>query len=158
MLPPSHKRLGPSLSLVKLKISKYIKLHICKANLDCISPMRVYVWLFFFLLWEKRISSLVVGPVHCSWDPKISFFSKTFIKNGFHGTIHTLKNYFATVFSVFSFQFQQNKFYPNTHYISCCAHTGHSIHNLFFELKFLALWLCNRHRPKTYYIHVVRYI
>ena len=28
------------------------------------------------------------------------------IKNGSHGTIHTFKNYFATVLSVFSFQFQ----------------------------------------------------
>ena len=27
------------------------------------------------------------------------------IKNGSHGTIHTFKNYFATVLSVFSFQF-----------------------------------------------------
>ena len=27
------------------------------------------------------------------------------IKNGSHGTNHTFKNYFATVFSVFSFQF-----------------------------------------------------
>ena len=27
------------------------------------------------------------------------------IKNGSHGTFHTFKNYFATVFSVFSFQF-----------------------------------------------------
>ena len=27
------------------------------------------------------------------------------IKNGSHGIIHTFKNYFATVFSVFSFQF-----------------------------------------------------
>ena len=47
-------------------------------------------------------------------DPQISFFINFFIKNGFHITIHTFKNYFATVFSVFSFQFQQNKFYPNT--------------------------------------------
>ena len=29
------------------------------------------------------------------------------IKNGSHDTIHTFKNYFATVFLVFSFQFQQ---------------------------------------------------
>ena len=29
------------------------------------------------------------------------------IKNGSHDTIYTFKNYFATVFSVFSFQFQQ---------------------------------------------------
>ena len=40
-----------------------------------------------------------------------------FIKNGSHGTIYTFKNYFATVFSVFNFQFQQNKFYPNQHLI-----------------------------------------
>ena len=46
-------------------------------------------------------------------DPQIFFFNKTFIKNGSHGTIHTFKNYFTTVFLVFSFQFQQNKFYPN---------------------------------------------
>ena len=47
-------------------------------------------------------------------DPQITLFNNFFIKNGSHGTIHTFKNYFATVFSVFSFQFQQNKFYPNT--------------------------------------------
>ena len=46
-------------------------------------------------------------------DPQIPLFSNFFIKNGSHSTIHTFKNYFATVFSVFSFQFQQNKFYPN---------------------------------------------
>ena len=38
-------------------------------------------------------------------DPQISLFSQFFIKNESHGTIHTFKNYFATVFSVFSFQF-----------------------------------------------------
>ena len=49
-------------------------------------------------------------------NPQISFFINFFIKNGSHGTIDTFKNYFATVFSVFSFQFQQNKFYSNTPY------------------------------------------
>ena len=33
------------------------------------------------------------------------------IKNGSHDTIYTFKNYFATVFSVFSFN--NNKFNPN---------------------------------------------
>ena len=37
-------------------------------------------------------------------DPQISLFSNFLIKNGSHGTIHTFKNYFATMF--FSFQFQ----------------------------------------------------
>ena len=39
-------------------------------------------------------------------DPQISLFNKFFIKNESHGTIHTFKNYFVTVF--FSFQL-----YPN---------------------------------------------
>ena len=38
-------------------------------------------------------------------DPQISLFSNFFIKNGFHSTIYTFKNYFATVFFSFSFQF-----------------------------------------------------
>ena len=50
-------------------------------------------------------------------DPQISFFINFFIKNGSHGTIYTFKNYFATVISAISFQFQQNKFYPNRPYI-----------------------------------------
>ena len=33
------------------------------------------------------------------------------IKNGSHNTIYTFTNYFATVFSVFSFN--KNKLYPN---------------------------------------------
>ena len=46
-------------------------------------------------------------------DPQTSLFNNFFIKNGSHDTIHIFKNYFATVFSIFNFQFQQNKFYPN---------------------------------------------
>ena len=46
-------------------------------------------------------------------DPQTSLFNDFFIKNGSHGTIYTFKNYFTTVISVISFQFQQNKSYPN---------------------------------------------
>ena len=46
-------------------------------------------------------------------DPQIPLFSNFFIKNGSYGTIYTFKNYFATMISVISFQFQQNKSYPN---------------------------------------------
>ena len=42
---------------------------------------------------------LSVGLMHCSRDLQTSFFTQTFIKNGSHGTIHTFKNYFATLFS-----------------------------------------------------------
>ena len=42
---------------------------------------------------------LSVGLMHYSRDLQTSFFTQTFIKNGSHGTIHTFKNYFATLFS-----------------------------------------------------------
>ena len=62
---------------------------------------------FFFFLGEKRISvafmlfQWVPCTVHRTYKP---LFNKIFIKNGSYGTIHTFKNYFATMFSVFSFQ------------------------------------------------------
>ena len=65
---------------------------------------------FHFFFGKARFCGcfqFLVGPVYCSWDPQTSLFSNIFIKNGSHGTIHTFKNYFATMFSVFSFQ--QNK-------------------------------------------------
>ena len=40
--------------------------------------------------------------MHCSWDLQVLFFNKNNFKTGSHGTIYTFKNYFATVFSVFS--------------------------------------------------------
>ena len=76
--------------------------------------------LFMYCAWTvgenfdfSAIFSTLVDLVHCSLDSQISLFSNFFIKNGSHGTIHLFKNYFVIVFSVFSFQFQQNKFYPN---------------------------------------------
>ena len=79
----------------------------------------VYVYVFFFFFFLKRISVAMVAfpvdPVHYSWDQQTSFFNKTFIKNGSHGTIHIFKNYFATMF--FIFQFSENKRYPNTLFI-----------------------------------------
>ena len=57
---------------------------------------------------------LLVGLVYCSRDPQISLFSNFFIKNESHDTIHTFKNYFVTVFLVFSFS--NNKFNPNGPY------------------------------------------
>ena len=60
-------------------------------------------WTVATLFDFSTLFSTLVGPVNSAWDPQISLFSNFFIKNGFHGTIHTFKNYFATVFSVFSF-------------------------------------------------------
>ena len=70
-----------------------------------------FVFHFFFFL-RRATSGIMhcsvgpmhwsVSPVHCLRNPQISFFIKTFIKNGSHCTIHTFKNYFTTVFLVFS--------------------------------------------------------
>ena len=66
--------------------------------------------------------------------PQILLFNNFFIKNESYGTIHTFKNYFTTVFSVFSFQFQQNKLYLNIRYIS-------KNNLLFEEFVIKSLWI-----------------
>ena len=43
-----------------------------------------------------------VDPVHCSRDLQVINLCKFFFKTESHGTIHTFKNYFTTVFSVFN--------------------------------------------------------
>ena len=81
-------------------------------------------------------------------DPQISFFINFFIKNGSHGTIYTFKNDFATVISAISFQFRQNKSYPNRPLV--CVITYHinyiniAPHVTFRFLIFLfCIYFCN---------------
>ena len=66
-------------------------------------------------------------------------------KKGSHGIIYSFKNYFAIVFSVFSFQFQQNKFYSNRPYIldNCIGNKEWlcSARNCLLCLNFLELFL-----------------
>ena len=69
--------------------------------------------------------------VHCLRTHKFHFFMNFFIKNGSHSTIYTFKNYFITVISTISFQFQQNKSYPNRPiYVRFC-------YLIFFNIKSL---------------------
>ena len=76
----------------------------------------VYVWMAarFVLLcvlhFKCESCALFTGPTNI-------FFSKIFIKNRSHGTIHLFKNYFTIVFSVFS-----NKRYPNSPSVSAWMH------------------------------------
>ena len=79
----------------------------------CASTFLVSLFIFFFFfcfhrMWIvtalfmhmdslcKRQSALFMGPTP-------NMFRKKNIKNGYHGTIHSFKNYFATVFLAFSF-------------------------------------------------------
>ena len=90
-----------------------------------LKTQRVCIWRFFFFFprvcetygycsWTVAANfdfSCSFQPIsaHCALftDPQILLFSNFFIKNGSHGTIHTFKNYFATVF--FSFQLYLNR-------------------------------------------------
>ena len=84
----------------------------------CASQTRLRFRKFFF--FSQRMNSKSTVHVLCErqfyclytvyalfMGPTITLFRKN-IKNGSHGTIYTFKNYFATVF--FSFQFQFSVF------------------------------------------------
>ena len=102
---------------------------------------------FFFLFFFSRVFFLLAATVHVRYmnssrnfwpdfreqyiralftDPQISFFMNFFIKNGSHSTIYTFKNYFTTVISAISFQFQQNKSYPNRPFKPSMSYTFHT--------------------------------
>ena len=63
-----------------------------------------HIYLTFYLLFIT-----LVDPVYCLRNSQTSLFSNFFIKNRSHNAIHTFKNYFTIVFSIFS----KNKLYPN---------------------------------------------
>ena len=75
-----------------------------------------------FMNSSRNIWLFPVNSARCALftDPQITFFSNFFIKNESHDTIHTFKNYFATVFFSFSFQLYPNE--PNgSHVVVSCA-------------------------------------
>ena len=75
---------------------------------------------FFFFWFQSHYftkSTVNSARMHCSWVPQIPLFSHFFIKNGSHGTIHTFKNDFATMFSVLVFSFSKNKLNSNGPFI-----------------------------------------
>ena len=99
----------------------FLSLSICLDSVLCVqtsSVSPVYFFLNFLLrpvflfdfvcqctVHTSKISGgqcTPVGLVHCSWDSQTSFLSNFFIKNGSHGIIHTIKNYFVIMFLVFS--------------------------------------------------------
>ena len=95
-------------------------------------------WTFSHSIYALNIRLDSVSSVqHCAFNifcgsyalftrfTNLFFFNKTFIKNGSHGTIHTFKNYFATLFSIFS-----NKRYPNR--LLVCVILETDIFNLSF--------------------------
>ena len=81
-----------NLPLLLLGLDSTFAFYVCVFSFFSFFKNR-FCWLFNF---EQCIHILFTNP-------QISLFSYFFIKNGSHGTIYTFKNYFAIVFSVFSF-------------------------------------------------------
>ena len=84
------------------------KLSICLdwAYFLCVSvflSLSLSLFFFFFMHAFQPETKCTIHAlfIHCSWDPQ-PLYSEKNIKNGSYSTIHTFKNYFATMFSVFS--------------------------------------------------------
>ena len=109
---------------------KWYRLSVCLGYVSCVSVSAFFFFFFFFFHVFSPLAATVhvryMNSSHIFWpvfreqyirilftDPQISFFINFFIKNGSHDTIYIFKNYFTTVILAISFQFQQNKFYPN---------------------------------------------
>ena len=69
------------------------------------SHVHAFFFFFYLIIFFLQVNSNLTW-VYCS----SLFMHCSHIKNGSHDTIYIFKNYFATVFSVFS----NNKFNPNT--------------------------------------------
>ena len=77
-----------------------------------ISAFSFFFFSFFFSFTRFRETKFTVHNCSSTVHGTIAtLFRKKNVKNGSHGTIHTFKNYFTTVFSVFSSS--KNKFNPN---------------------------------------------
>ena len=100
--------------VIKCTLQLYSKGITLRYRLDCTFPHVCVFFFFFFFFFFLRVNSNLTW-VHCShtvwhclctvWHCSCTVHVLKNIKNGTHDTIYTFKNYFATVFSVFSFQF-----------------------------------------------------
>ena len=109
-------------------------------------PRRVFLS-FFFLAMNVDFSreQCTRAQVHCSRDPQTSLFNNFFIKNESHDTIHTFKNYFTTVFLIFSFQFL-TIFKRTLSHVWLVGHKSQWINSGIWQ-SFLALgqaWACRK--------------
>ena len=77
------------------------------SGLFCVCVFAFFIFIFCCMrLRGQSYCSRTVHTIHalftyCSWDPP-PLYSEKNIKNGSHGIIHQFKNYFVTMFSVFS--------------------------------------------------------
>ena len=84
-----------------------------KNKLNPNGPFVFCVFLFFFFFFSSPVSAFLGDKIITVYNTVHALKN---IKNESHGTIHTFKNYLATVFSVSVFNFSKNKLNPNTLY------------------------------------------
>ena len=72
--------------------------HVCV--LPCVFSSFFFFFFFWFQLHYLTKSTVNSAQMHCSWVSQIPLFNHFFIKNESYDTIHTFKNYSATMFSV----------------------------------------------------------
>ena len=107
-----------------------------------LSNLQKYIWwcedIYVWIALKTRDLSVFfffVGPVYCSRDPQVLILEKKILTR-FHGTIHTFKNYFTTIFSIFS-----NKRYLNRLIINKMLYVIDSLsHCHFSRLLSLFVW------------------
>ena len=95
----------------------------------CVIPFRfIYIYIYIYIYFKSHYSAKRKGRLCVSLNSGKSSVLRVYVflvefcvkkcnsnfKIGSHDTIHTFKNYFTTVFSVFS-----NKQYPNRLYMLC---------------------------------------
>ena len=86
-------------------VSVWIR-RLCFCICICVFLFSLFSRVFYFL---RQITLFIT--VHTLFMGPIAILFRKIITNRSYGTIHTFKNYFVTVFSVFSFS--KNKLYPN---------------------------------------------
>ena len=86
--------------------------------------------------------------------PASTDFSKFFFKMGSHGTIHTFKNNFAIMFSVFSNkQFSNKPLVSVLYYKSLCVCLDCTENNRRVRLRFFEWVSCTVYRTRKYRFH-----
>ena len=96
------KKVGSNVTLLIIDklLGLSIRLDLCLQIHVCVS------FLFYFFLFFIPAACFdflaVSASMHCSQVTQTLLFNNFFFKNGSHNTIHTFKNYFAIMFSVFS--------------------------------------------------------
>ena len=113
----------------------------------------ICVLFFFFGFWEAHLN-FTMGPMHYLWNSQTSLFNKIFIKNGSHGTIHTFKNYFATIFSIFC-----NPFFPTDHdyhHLTIGYEHGSCAHQMAWQLgiKQIIKWVSLSHHNQVLFLQI----